>query len=116
MSNEPPSDLALFRYQIIAPLLSIDGPRGALKREIRRIAAKPHQHPRRGQTIIGFGTIEDWLMRYRRDGLVGLEDKRRRDQGHSRRIDDDLAAAITDLAEARPALDGPGLIAELRAV
>jgi transposase InsO family protein len=103
----------LFRYEIIAPLLSLSGPRGTLKREIHKLAARLHDHPRRGPISVGVGTIEEWLLRYRRDGLDGLEDTRRRDLGKSRRIDPELADAIADLAEGRPELDGPGLLAEL---
>jgi putative transposase len=115
MVSEGPTDVALFRYQVIAPLLSITGPRGALKREIQRIAARLHDHPRRGLIPVGAGTVEEWLLRYRRDGLCGLEDKRRRDLGRSRRIDAQLADAIVELAEGLPELDGPGLLAELGA-
>ncbi|MEM7202551.1 MAG: DDE-type integrase/transposase/recombinase [Planctomycetota bacterium] len=115
MVSEGPTDIALFRYEIIAPLLSIAGPRGTLKHKITQIAAKQHEHPRRGLIAVGGGTIEEWLLRYRRDGLGGLEDKRRRDLGKSRKIDGELAEAITELAEGRPELDGPGLLAELAA-
>jgi transposase InsO family protein len=115
MSINSPTDVALFRYAIIAPLLSITGPRGTLQREIKKLAAKQHLHPRRGAIAVGVGTIEEWLLRYRRGGLDGLEDSRRSDLGRSRRIDAEIAEAIADLAEARPELDGPGLLAELGA-
>lgn len=115
MSTRNPTALALFRYAIIAPLLSITGPRGTQKREIQKIAARQHDHPSRGPITIGIGTIEEWLLRYRRSGLDGLEDSRRSDLGRSRRIDADIAEALADLAEARPELDGPGLLAELGA-
>jgi len=114
MANRP-TDVALFRYEIIAPLLSITGPRGTLKREIQKLAARQHNHPSRGLITVGVGTIEEWLVRYRRGGLDGLEDTRRSDYGKSRRIDAEVAEAIADLAEARPELDGPGLLAELAA-
>lgn len=115
MATNSPTNLALFRYAIIAPLLSITGPRGTLKREIQQLAQRQHNHPSRGLISIGFGTIEEWLLRYRRGGLDGLEDSRRSDLGKSRRIDDEIAEAIADLAEARPELDGPGLLAEFAA-
>ena len=113
MASNNTTDVALFRYAIIAPLLSIDGPRGTLKREIKKLAAKEHNHPRRGPIAVGVGTIEEWLLRYRRGGLDGLDDSRRNDLGKSRRIDAVVAEAIADLAEARPELDGPGLLAEI---
>jgi transposase InsO family protein len=115
MATNSPTDIALFRYAVIAPLLSSSGPRGTLKREIHKLAARQHVHPRRGPISIGIGTIEEWLLRYRRGGLDGLEDTRRSDFGKSRRIDDAVADAIADLAEARPELDGPGLLAEFAA-
>jgi transposase InsO family protein len=113
MTKDGPTDVALFRYQIIAPLLSVAGPRGTLKHELEKIAAKLHDHPRRGLIAVGVGTIEEWLLRYRRAGLDGLEDQRRRDLGTSRRIDADLAEALTELAKGRPDLDGQGLLAEI---
>jgi hypothetical protein len=82
-AHHSPTDVALFRYAIIAPLLSITGPRGTLQREIKRLAAKQHLHPRRGPIAVGVGTIEEWLMRYRRGGLDGLEDSRRSDLGRT---------------------------------
>lgn len=115
MTNDGPSKLALFRYEVIAPLLSLDGPRGSQKREIQKIAARLHEHPRRGSLRIGIGTIEEWLLRYRRDGLDGLEDKRRRDLGRSRVIDASVAEFLTDLATSKPELDGQGLLDELAA-
>lgn len=110
-----PSEIALFRYEIIAPLLSATGPRGTQKREIEKIAARRHDHPSRGRVQIGVGTIEEWLLRYRRDGLIGLEDKRRRDLGQSRVIDAAVAEVIAGLAKGKPDLDGQGLLAELAA-
>ena len=115
MTEKGPSEIALFRYEIIAPLLSVQGPRGTHKREIEKIAARLHDHPRRGRVRIGVGTIEEWLLRYRRDGLIGLEDKRRRDLGQSRVIDAAAAEVIAALAEGKPQLDGQGLLAELAA-
>ena len=115
MATNNPTDLALFRYGIIAPLLSLTGPRGTQKREILKITQRQHSHPSRGSISVGAGTILEWLLRYRRTGLDGLEDGRRSDLGKSRCIDDAVAEAIADLAEARPELDGPGLLAEIAA-
>jgi putative transposase len=114
MTNNKATEIALFRFQVIASLVSLDGPRGALKREIARLAAREHVHPKRGPIQIGVGTIEEWLHRYRHHGIDGLEDKARRDRGSSRRIEDEIADAIMELATERPELDGPGLLAELR--
>ena len=113
--SSKPTAIALFRYQIIASLLSIDGARGDQRRAITTLCARTHTHPTKGPIQIGRGTIEEWLYRYRKDGLDGLEDRPRRDLGRSRKIDAELAEQIVDLAKARPQLDGPGLLAELQA-
>jgi putative transposase len=114
MNSEEDQQMALFRYQVIAPLLSLGGPRGDLRREIRRLADRTHDHPRRGGVRVGFGTIEEWMYRYRKEGLDGLQPQPRKDRGASRRIDGDLAVRIEELARGRPDLDGPGILAELR--
>lgn len=114
MPDDPRLRLALWRYQVIAPLLALERTRGQLKRELRRLAARGHEHPDRGPIRLGFGTIEHWLYDYKRDGLEGLKDVPRSDYGISRRIDDALAASIEDLARQHPYLDGKSLLAELR--
>jgi len=108
--------VALWRYQIIAPLLSVHGPRGALARLIRQLAAQTHEHPLRGPLLIHPRTLEEWLSRYRHEGLDGLAPVPRKDLGQSRRIDPALASRIEELAAGHPLLDGPGLLAELRAL
>ncbi len=114
MQNEAGKEIALWRYQVIAPLLAPDGPRGTLKREITRLSKRTHDHPLRGPIRIGYGTIEEWLYFYKRDGLDGLLPRSRIDRGRSRRIDDDLAEKIEKLALGRPELDGLGILAELK--
>ena len=107
--------IALWRYQIIAPLLALVGPRGILRRTIRQLASRTHDHPLRGPIKIGYGTIEEWFYVYKKRGLDGLIPKPRRDRGRSRCIDDALSEKIETLAKGQPDLDGPGLLAELRA-
>jgi len=107
------TEVALWRYQIIAPLVSVSGPRGTLKRELSRLAARPHPHPLKGSVQVGYGTIEEWLYAYRRYGLDGLMPKQRKDRGKSRAIDEALAEEIVCLAHTRPELDGPGILSEL---
>lgn len=72
MPSYDPQQVALFRYQVIAPLISLAGPRGTLKREMERIAARSHDHPYLGPTHHSFATIEEWHYLYKREGLDGL--------------------------------------------
>ncbi|HLF81944.1 MAG TPA: DDE-type integrase/transposase/recombinase [Anaerolineales bacterium] len=114
MPTFDPQQIALFRYQVIAPLVSLAGSRGTLRREMQRIAARSHDHPCRGPTRYGYGTIEEWHYLYKRDGLDGLLPAVRRDRGRSRVIDDQTAERIETLAHRRPDLDARGILAELR--
>jgi transposase InsO family protein len=107
--------IALWRYQVIAPLLAESHHRGSLIRHIRRLCQQEHIHPRRGPLRLATRTLEDWLYSYRKQGLAGLLPTRRKDRGQSRRIDPALAARIEALVQSHPKLDGPGLLAELAA-
>ena len=114
MPDDPRQRIALWRFQILAPLLDVERRRGTFRTALDKVVRRPHDHPDRGQIQVGRSTIQHWLAAYRRDGLDGLMPVPRRDRGTSRRIDDLLAEAIETLATDRPQLDGPGLLAELR--
>ena len=114
MPSYDPQQIALFRYQVIASLVSLSGPRGTLRREMERIADRSHDHPYRGPTQYRLGTIEEWHYLYKRDGLDGLLPAVRRDRGRSRVIDDQAAEQIETLARSRPDLDARGILAEIR--
>lgn len=116
MSDEHSRRLALWRYEIIAPLLGLDDTtRGSLKAALHRLAARTYPHPDRGPVRFAEGTLEHWLYDYKQHGLGGLEPATRKDRGKSRRLDDTLAEAIESLATERPQLDGRALLLELRA-
>ena len=72
MLQEHAQSIALWRYQIIAPLLALSGPRGSLKSAITRLAARTYEHPVKGPTRVAFGTVEEWLYRYKRHGFDAL--------------------------------------------
>jgi len=110
-----PNDIALFRFEVIAPLLNLQGPRGVLRRAIEKLAERVWDHPLRGRVKLGAGTIEEWLYLYRQGGLEALQRRPRKDRGHSRRIDDELAERIEELARAEQPLDGPSILKELEA-
>ena len=107
MADDKDQRIALWRYGIIAPLLALPTERGRLKAEIARLADRLYEHPLKGQTRLGFGTIEQWLYIYKRDGFDGLKPVLRKDQGTSRRIDDVIAEAIETLATTRLPRESP---------
>lgn len=115
MEPSPINAVALFRYEVIAPLLALTPGRGVLKRAIAKRIESGFDHPRRGRVHLGYGTVEEWIYLYRGGGLAALVPVRRRDRGRSRRIADEAAERIEDLATGERRLDGPGILEELRA-
>jgi transposase InsO family protein len=114
MTVDKQQRIALWRFELIAPLLGLPQRRGELKRAILGLAAEVHEHPFKGPISVRFGTVEEWLYRYRHQGLDGLKPSGRQDHGTHRRIDDLLADSIERLATTRPELDGPGILAEIK--
>jgi transposase InsO family protein len=114
MSDDPRKRIALWRYEVIAPLLLVRGPRGSLSQAIQQLTERSFEHPLRGPVHLGYGTLEEWLYLYKRDGLDGLAPVGRNDRGKSRSVDDTLAEGIEALARDRPELDGRALLAELK--
>jgi transposase InsO family protein len=112
--NDKDREIALFRFQVIAPLLSLRGPKGTLRQAIQKIAEDFHHHPYGGPTQYAFATIEEWLYLYKSHGLDGLLPQRRKDKGKSRGIDGEIAEKIESLILSHPVLTGPGILSELR--
>ena len=81
MPDDPRQRIALWRFQLLAPLLDVERRRGAFRRAIEKIVRRTHDHPVRGPIPIGRSTLEHWLAAYRRDGLDGLMPVARRDRG-----------------------------------
>jgi len=113
--DEKKREIALFRYRVIAPLLSLERVRGELKRGIERLTLIRHEHPYRGSIEVGRGTIEEWYYLFRNGGLDALGPRGRKDRGQARRIDDEVLEALEELARDRPDLSGVDLAAELKA-
>jgi len=80
--------VALFRVQVIGPLLARDfQDHGELADEIRAIAAKHHRPP--GASLgrqYSAPTVERWYYEYKRGGLDALRPRRRSDAGHAREL------------------------------
>ncbi|MBU0661735.1 DDE-type integrase/transposase/recombinase, partial [Patescibacteria group bacterium] len=115
MDERRRDEIALFRYQVIAPLLSLDSGRGAMKRAIRELASKAWEVPGSDRVSIGFGTIEHWLCRYRQGGLPALRPSPRADAAKSRKVTGEIAQTAEDILAARPHLTSHLLLKEILA-
>jgi transposase InsO family protein len=76
---------ALFRFRVLVPLLE-ERAGGSLRERIAQCAAQVHMHPLRGDRSVTERTLWEWLSRYRRKGLEGLQPQQRRDKGQLRAL------------------------------
>lgn len=92
MARDPAEALALWRYHLIAEAL--DPKLGGRERGqmVRQIAGE-HATPAGEIRAVSRNTLDRWIRRYRAEGLAGLHDRPRSDQGSAR-----LDPALLDLA------------------
>jgi len=86
-------EMAMFRYAVITPLLHGNDER-SLKKRVHEQAAKIWTLPNGHLRQFSWGTIEDWIYAYRRDGMPGLTTGQRKDRGDFREIGDDVRCYI----------------------
>jgi transposase InsO family protein len=100
MEREKKEKIALFRFGVIAPLISIKKTeKGERERRIREITEVQWDIPYSGRSFICRTTVLEWLARYERSGrrLESLYPKDRSDRGHSRALDPETAGALITL-------------------
>ena len=102
--DDPATQVPLFRYTLIAPLLAPDlepGERSALQAQIlAREHLGPGEHtPRR----LSARTLQRWLKGYRDRGLAGLRPAPRKDTGSVKALDPEVLARAVALRQEVPA-------------
>lgn len=96
------SELALFRFSIIAPLLH-RACNVSLAELARQLAAEVKYSPDGAPVLLSAETLLRWLRLYRKDGLEALERSPRRDRGQSRALEPTAIAKLLELAAEQPA-------------
>jgi transposase len=94
--------VALFRAQILGPVLARQLDRGELKEEFKALSAYRWLPPGQVQfRQYSAATLERWYYRYRKRGLAGLKPHPRR-SGFAQRLTEVQRMLICDIAEAYP--------------
>jgi transposase InsO family protein len=96
--------VAMFRVQVIGPLLARDfKDHGELADEIRALAEKWHRPP---ASALGrqysAPTIERWYYEYKRGGLDALRPRKRSDAGHARELTDEQRELLIAIRREHP--------------
>lgn len=107
MKNLSPKDhgeaVALFRMQLLGPLLNRDFERGELLAELRRISkvrVRPPMSPR--TRTYALSTLQRWYYDFRRDGLEALRPTPRADSGHCRKLSEDKRELLLEIRRQHP--------------
>jgi putative transposase len=118
--NEPEDDrrsqVALQRYEVIAPLLNRPLPRGVQKIMIGEIAETWRQDFDDRPITLGRRTIQRYLSNYLKSGLDGLKPQIRFEQGSLKAFPPEALDAAVKIREARPELSADSIIEALRSV
>jgi hypothetical protein len=100
MTEKERKDIALFRYGVIAPLVSETwNGEESNSAFFRHASTLTYTAPDGCETTVGEGTIERWFYAYKKLGFDGLMPQRRSDTGKSRKLDEDIKAQIRYLKE-----------------
>lgn len=103
MNDETRQKIALFRYGIIAPVVSGTYDEGkSIKGFFRDAASKVYTNPSGEETKVSASTLERWYYDYNKGGFDALIPMRRCDTGKSRKIDEDIMEQIRFLKKEYP--------------
>jgi transposase InsO family protein len=97
------TEIALFRYGLIAALLQDPPAKGQLEMALREIAAKPYHIPGSTRTRVSVTTLRRYLRTYRTDGFEELRPPPRADAGAPRAFPPEVLDKAVALREAQPA-------------
>ena len=84
--NDLRRQVALFRYGVIAELLSLPAGSAERRAAMRAKAERAYVIPGSRRTRVACETMRDWIAHYDRGGFQALYPKTRSDHGRPRRI------------------------------
>ncbi len=108
------TQIALFRYTLIAPLLGRPLERGEIGVHLKAVAAQQHRIPFSKRTTLDDETLWRYLARYRQGGFEALKPQPRADAGKSRRIPEEFIQKAIALRQEVPTRSANTLIQILK--
>lgn len=112
--EERRTQIALFRYTLIVPLLDHTLERGEIGAHLKAVAAQTHHVPFSTRTTLDDETLWRYLARYRQGGFEALKPQPRADAGKSRRIPEELIQQAIALRQEVPTRSANTLIQILK--
>ncbi|MBM3459301.1 MAG: DDE-type integrase/transposase/recombinase, partial [Armatimonadetes bacterium] len=102
MDDTHREEIATFRWNLIAPVMTQNLTRLEQRRLLQDLARQSQSIPHSDKTRVSVRTLERWIAAYRRCGFAGLKPKIRTDTGEGRRITGEILQAAMDLRRAVP--------------
>lgn len=100
MENETRKKIALFRYGILAPIISgTYDENKSIKEFFSDASKKVYTNPRGEDIKVTASTLERWYYSYNKNGFDALIPQRRNDTGKSRKLDEDITEQIKHLKQ-----------------
>lgn len=105
---------ALFRLEVIAPLVSWHGSKQELALERKRVLERTYTTPSALEWRISARTLRGWLRRYKQEGFAGLFDADRGTYGSCRAISEEVLQEAAALRKVESSLSIPQLMELLK--
>ena len=113
-THERQTEIALFRYGLIAALIH-EAPGQSMQEEcLREIAAKRYEIPYSTRTRVSVSALRRYLKRYRAGGFEALYPQQRSDAGQPRVFSTEILAKLISLREIQPDRTTPMLVEILK--
>jgi transposase InsO family protein len=112
--DDPATEIALFRYGLIADLVHHPPASGKRAEALRQAAAKPYVIPHSRRSRVSIASLRRYLNRYREHGFEGLLPRRRRDTDRPRAFDRAVLERAIALREQEAGRTTPMLVEILK--
>ena len=112
--QERNTQIALFRYGLIAALVFAPLPAGQLEQALRQIASQRYPIPYSSRTRVGVSTLRRYLRAYQAGGFEALHPTIRSDKGVPRALPPEVLEKAIALRQQQPARTTPMLVELLK--
>jgi len=112
--HERNTEIALFRYGLIASLLFAPLLTGQVERLLRQIASQRYVIPYSKRTLVGISTLRRYLKQYQQGGFDALRPQERCDKGVPRALAAEVLEKAIALRQEQPARTTPMLVELLK--
>lgn len=101
--HERDTEIALFRYGLVAQLIHDPPEPGQQEQLLREIASKTYRIPYSSRTTVGVSTLRRYLKTYQKGGFEALQPQKRSDAGKPRAFPSEALEKAIALREEQPA-------------